>query len=311
MKPTERVDVKTGFLCNNACLFCVQGDKRRQHGNKTTQEVKDTLTEARAQSDSIVFTGGEVTIREDFFELLAFAAGLGFSLIQVQTNGRLFSYLDFCRKAVDCGANEFSPALHGHIPELHDFLTRAPGSFGQTLKAIDNLVKLGQKVITNTVICRSNFRHLPQVAAVLLGHGVQQYQFAFVHPLGTAAKYFDSVVPRLSLIEPWVKRGLELGARARVPAFTEAIPYCFLTGYEWAAAERIIPRTRIFDANFVVEDYTEFRLTEGKARGEPCVACNWNQVCEGPWREYPERFGWAEFKPRTDAVPESLTPAGG
>ena len=41
LKPkVERVDIKTGWLCNNHCLFCVQGRKREIYGNKDTDEVK-------------------------------------------------------------------------------------------------------------------------------------------------------------------------------------------------------------------------------------------------------------------------------
>jgi molybdenum cofactor biosynthesis enzyme MoaA len=68
-KNIERVDIKSGFLCNNRCFFCVQGNKREIYGNKTTDEVKKLLDEAIKDSDSIVFTGGEPTIRKDIVEL--------------------------------------------------------------------------------------------------------------------------------------------------------------------------------------------------------------------------------------------------
>jgi MoaA/NifB/PqqE/SkfB family radical SAM enzyme len=296
----ERVDVKTGFKCNNRCRFCVQGNKRDLYGNKSTEEVKETLANAVKDSDSIVFTGGEVTIRPDFLELVAYAKGLGFKIIQVQTNGRMLAYKEFARKTVEAGANEFSPALHGHTPELHDFLTHAPGAFKQTVKAIQNLKELGQPVITNTVITRSNYRHLVEIAKILVSLRVDQFQFAFVHPVGTVADNFFSETPRMTLIEPHVKRGLDVGRQRGIVAVTEAIPYCFMKGYEQCVAERYIPRTKIFDAKFVVDDYTEFRLTEGKAHGPQCIECTWFHVCEGPWREYPEHYGWDEFVPRTD-----------
>ena len=301
MKPVvERVDVKTGFNCNNKCLFCVQGNKRDLHGNKTTEEVKETLTDAREDSDSIVFTGGEVTIRPDVLELVAFAKNLGFSVIQVQTNGRMLAYKKFCEQTIEAGANEFSPALHGHTAALHDYLTCAKNSFKQTVQSIRNLRELGQPVITNTVITRSNYRHLPEIAGILIGLGVKQYQFAYVHPVGTAGDLFFSISPRMTLIEPFVKKALSVGLQRNIVAVTEAIPYCFMKGFENSVAEKYIPRTKIFDAKFVVDDYTEFRLTEGKAHGPQCIECSWFSICEGPWREYPEHYGWDEFVPRDD-----------
>lgn len=210
----NRVDLKLGFSCNNRCRFCVQGNKRDELGDLNTAELRERLRDARSHADSIVFTGGEVTLRKDLVELVAYAKELGFDTIQIQTNGRMFAYRKNCEELIAAGANEFSPALHGHTAELHDYLTRAKGSFAQTSRGIHNLRQLDQPVITNSVITRSNYRHLPALARLLLKLGVDQYQFAFVHPLGTAQQRFHSVVPRLTLVAQHVAHGLDLGVRA-------------------------------------------------------------------------------------------------
>jgi MoaA/NifB/PqqE/SkfB family radical SAM enzyme len=119
----KRVDIKTGFNCNNHCRFCVQGNKRTLYGSKTTEEIKKILQEAREDCDSVVFTGGELTIREDIIALVSYAKKLKFETIQMQTNGRMFCYKEFCDEIIAAGANEFSPAIHGHTAELHDYLT--------------------------------------------------------------------------------------------------------------------------------------------------------------------------------------------
>lgn len=297
---TERIDIKTGFHCNNKCFFCVQGDKRFEYGDKTAADIKEQLEQAIRDSDSIVFTGGEVTIRKDLPELVAYARDLGFKQIQIQTNGRMLAYRKLTERLIEAGATEFSPALHGHVPELHDYLTRAPGAFEQTSKGIVLLKKLGQTVITNSVITRSNYRHLPELAALLVRLGVDQFQFAFVHPVGAAMKYFKQIVPRMTLIEPYMKKGLLVGLRAGRRVMTEAVPYCFMKGFEPYVGEQVIPRTKIFDANFVLDDYTEFRLNEGKAKGPNCKECVYFFECEGPWREYPDEYGFDEFVPRKD-----------
>ena len=294
---TERIDIKTGFHCNNKCYFCVQGDKRDRFGDKTADEIREQLDAAIEHSNSIVFTGGEVTIRRDLPELVAHAKSIGFNSIQIQTNGRMLAYRKMTEALIKAGATEFSPALHGHTPELHDYLTRAPGAFEQTAKGIRLLKKLGQHVLTNSVITRSNYRHLPELASVLVRLGVDQYQFAFIHPVGSGMTYFNQLVPRMSLIEPYVKRGLMVGLRAGRRVMTEAIPYCMMKDFESYVAERIMPRTRIYDAGFVLDDYTEFRLTEGKAKGPACKDCVYEPECEGPWREYPDEYGFDEFIP--------------
>lgn len=293
----KRVDIKVGFKCNNKCRFCVQGNKRNSLVDKTTQEVKKILREARRDCDGVVFTGGEPTIRKDILELVKYASSLKFKVIQIQTNGRMFYYGRFCDEIIKAGATEFSPAVHGHTAELHDYLTSSAGSFNQTALGIKNLKARNQTVITNTVVTKSNYRHLPEIAEFLVSLGVDQFQFAFVHALGRAEENFASIVPRMALIETYLKKGLDIGIKAGLNVMTEAVPYCFMGGFEEHIAEKVIPQTKIYDAQSIIEDYTKTRQKEGKLKGPLCPACGYNRICEGPWREYPEKFGWTEFQP--------------
>jgi molybdenum cofactor biosynthesis enzyme MoaA len=300
----SRIDLKIGFACNNLCRFCVQGDKRHRFRPPPLDRLKEELRAGRAMADGVVFTGGEPTLRRDLFELIALARGLGYRTVQIQTNGRVFASLRYCRDAVAAGATEFSPALHGHRPELHDYLTRAPGSFRQTVTGIRNLRGLGQFVLTNSVVNRSNFRNLADLARLLVALDVNQYQLAFVHPVGTAGASFHAVVPRLALAGPCIMEALDVGMRRGLRAYTEAVPYCILPGYERCIAESVIPPTRVVDAEAVIEDYGRYRLEEGKLKGPDCGRCRHDKVCEGPWREYPEHYGFSELvpvEPRTGA----------
>jgi len=294
----ERIDLKVGFRCNNLCLFCVQGDKRERLPAKPAEELMRALRDGRAAgAEGVVFTGGEPTLHPAILPLVRRAKELGYGTIQLQSNGRTFCYERVVRDLVKAGANEFGPSLHGSRPEIHDFLTGAPGSFLQTVAGIRGIKKLGCRVITNTVVTKVNYRDLPAIAHLLVGLGVDQYQFAFMHLTGRAGQNKAWLAARKKIIEPWIKRGLDVGIRAGRTVMTEAIPYCFLSGYEDYAAEKVIPDTRIYDAETVIEDFTKTRRDEGKAKGPRCAACAYAAVCEGPWREYPELFGWDEFEP--------------
>ena len=78
----RRVDIKTGFLCNNNCKFCVQAGSKCE-GNRSFEEIENNLKECRERCDQVVLTGGEVTIRKDFFEIVKLAKDLGYKEIQV------------------------------------------------------------------------------------------------------------------------------------------------------------------------------------------------------------------------------------
>lgn len=293
----KKADIKIGFICNNYCLHCVQGDKRTRFGNKEFARIKDELVMARKNCTDVVFTGGEPTIHKDFFRLILLAKALGFRNIQLQTNARMFAYREFAKDAVSSGINNFCIALLGHKPYLHDLLTGVKGSFKQLLKGVENLKTLGADISDNTVITKKNYKYLGDIAKFLVSLGVRQYQFAFIHPLGNAKTNFRTIVPRFKEVMPYVKKGLDIGIKNKVIVMTEAIPYCFMKKYECYVAEKIIPETEVFDADLHIDNYSESRKTNGKAKGPNCKSCDYDHLCEGPWKEYPEYFGWEEFRP--------------
>ena len=292
----RRADLKTGYDCNCNCVFCVIGDKLFT-GDRSTRDCLDELRASRARCEDVVFTGAEVTIRDDFFTLLAAAKKLGYRTIQVQTNGRMLAYRAFAERAVAAGANEFSPSIHGPTAKIHDALTRARGSFDQVVACIDNLVALGQRVITNTVVTPTNAPHLPALATMLVARRVAQFQLAFPHPTGHADTLFDRVVPRMSEVAPHIHAALAIGVAGGVDCMAEAMPYCMMLGHESRVAELHIPPTEIVYDGYVVPDYAEDRVGRGKRRFEQCSPCRWESICEGTWREYPQRRGSEEFSP--------------
>ncbi len=294
----ERIDLKVGFKCNNFCKFCVQGDKREKLPAKALSELKRSLKDGRRSgATGVVVTGGEPTLHHNILEVVRHAKDLGYETIQVQSNGRSFCYEKFVKDLMEAGVDEFGPALHGSTARIHEFLTGAPGSFLQTVAGIRIIKKLGARVITNSVITKPNYRDLPDLARLLVSMGVSQFQFAFMHMTGRAGENKAWLTARKKIIEPWVKGALDIGIKAGRRVMTEAIPYCFMSGYEDYVAEQIIPATKIFDAETVIEDYTKTRRDEGKSKGPRCPNCRYDAVCEGPWREYPELFGWDEFEP--------------
>lgn len=291
----KRIDIKISFKCNNCCKFCVQGSKREFCPDKTSGEIKTILRTSKDNYGEIIFTGGEPTIRADVIELVSYAKNLGYK-IQIQTNGRMFAYKDFCMNMIKAGADTFAISIHGHNAKLHDYLTGAKGSFKQSVRGVENLLSFGKIVVTNTVINKLNFHFLPKIANFLIDLGLPQYQFAFPHILGSALTNRDWIVPRKKEVISYVKRGLEIGIkRKRIPKI-EAIPYCLLDGYEDCITDIDIPETKIFGIE-MTENFNRWRKEEGKLKGPRCKECKYFLCCEGPWREYPQYYGWDEFIP--------------
>lgn len=300
MKKKKRMDLKLGFSCNNNCRHCVMGlEKRNSVPDRTTAECKKELREGSENGASeVVLTGGEPTIRKDLVEIVGYARDLGYGLIQLQTNARLLCYRDYVSKLVKAGVNEFVPAIHGHTAELHDYITQAPGSFRQTLQAIKNIREYKFYLISNTVLSRMNYRSLPEIAEMVIGLGVDQFQFACVHPTGNAWKYYDEVVPNFTEIKPYLHKALDLARERGKTARVEAVPFCIMQGYEGHVSELYLPLdVEMRDIDRIYPDFVKKRKETGKRKAPFCRNCRYDYVCEGPWKEYPEKQGFGELKP--------------
>lgn len=295
----KRVDIKVWFACNNYCTFCVQGDKRLHYPQRTLEEIQDILdTEYANGCDGVVFTGGEPTIHKDLVEAVAYAKKIGYRDIQIQSNGQNFSKLEYCIRLIKAWVTEFSPSIHWFLPETHDSQVQTPWGWKKVVQWLQNLQKLHQRVIINSVITSQNYTEIPALATLLCKLWVSQFQFAFVHILGSAEKNKDTIVPKKSDIIPYVKKALDIGRANNVICMTEAIPFCLMQWYEWAIAEyAFMPETTVVDAEYRTESYSEYRWNQWKAKREECKKCSKYTLCEWPWKEYPEIYGWDEFQP--------------
>ena len=190
----QRLDLKVGFKCNLMCKHCVQGDKRSKFESKTFKEIKKDLAEAISKGiKEVVFTGGEPTVHPDIVKSVQYASDLGYEMIQIQTNGRMFASKNFTKRMVDAGITSFGPALNGHIPALHDYLASVPGAWKQTVKGILNVSEYDVSIVMNSVVTKPNYRFLDKMAHLFVKLNVNQFQMAFVHILGSAEKNKESL----------------------------------------------------------------------------------------------------------------------
>lgn len=295
----KRADVKVWFACNNMCLFCVQWDKRTKYPPRSIDEIKKILKdEFNNWSRWLVFTWWEPTIHPKLIEAIKFAKNLWYESIQIQSNGRNFSKIEYVKELIDAWVTEFGPSIHWFKASTHDKQVWAKWAWEETIKWIINLRNLKQSIIINSVVTKLNYKEIPELASLLVKLWVNQFQFAFVHILGSADKNKESVVPKKSDAIPYIKKWLDIGKSAWIICMTEAIPFCLMQNYEWAIAEyNFMPETTVVDAEYRTESYADYRWNEWKAKREECKKCSKYKICEWPWKEYPLIYGWDEFQP--------------
>lgn len=297
MKHVKRLDLKLGFSCNNNCLSCPQAH-RKHLGDLSTEEVKKHLDLGiHDGANEVVLTGGEPTLRKDILEIISHAKFIGYEYIQLQTNGRMLYYKPFVKRLADSGVTEFGPSLHGHSVEIHDYMTGSSGAFRQVNRGIRNLKELDQYILMNSVIHKINYKYLENLVQLLLDLNVDQCQLAFIHAAGNAWKNFDLLVPRKSEVMQFVHKALDLGRQNGLRMMVEAYPFCFMQGYERYCSELYMPQADIRDAEGLSKDFDKQRRETGKVKFPQCKECKFDIICEGPWKEYPEKYGFGEFRP--------------
>lgn len=296
----KRVIIFTGFSCSNSCCFCAV-DSKRPAADKTTQEILQEMERAyRRGARQLVFSGGECTLREDIIDLVRAARQQGFLDVHLQSNGRRFSDIEFCKKMFLAGMSYLGTSVHGPSGVVHDALTARAGSLREVVEGIHNLKRLARGrigIAVNSVIVRQNFALLPDTAAFLARLRPDLMQFAFVHACGFTEERFRNFVPRKTDVVAYVKRGIDIAVKAGIPVMVEAIPYCLLSGYEKHCSDRFIPSTDVIEPGREILNYEEVRLRNSKRKFSRCSACHFDAICEGPWQQYPEHYGDEEFQP--------------
>ena len=143
------------YRCNERCVHCYLDHD--DHGEMTTAEIRELLTQL---SDAGVFfltlSGGEVLMRRDFFAIVEHARRLHFN-VKVKTNGVMIREPEAGRLR-ELGVEQIQISVYSHRAEVHDAITKLPGSLKRTVEAIRFLKSQGLKVVIANVLMASNLQ---------------------------------------------------------------------------------------------------------------------------------------------------------
>jgi radical SAM protein with 4Fe4S-binding SPASM domain len=101
-----------------------------------------------------VISGGEPLLRRDFFPILECARALLFN-VKLKTNAVLIREPE-AHRIRELGVDQVQISVYSHRPEVHDGITKLPGSLKKTLRAIEFLKSQGLKVTIANVLMRPN-----------------------------------------------------------------------------------------------------------------------------------------------------------
>jgi len=302
-KRIRTLKLKTGYLCNNRCIFCVTGDN--SPGKFVDFElIKKSLLEYRKTYDRLILTGGEPSIRNDFFSILDLAYLLGYKII-LETNARIFSNNELCAQLRYYNLN-ITTHIECYKPRVHDLIIRIPHGFEEAVAGIKNLKANCRKIIVKIMLTKWNYKFLLNTVKFISKFKIDTIWCVFLTPQGNARLYFDKVVPTYSEISPFLSDALTwLKNNSKTEIVIENFPYCFVgPGFINSMMENPVDEKKImfgiYPACISLDEHKYYIYEERpkqKTKFPQCKNCRFNNLCEGVYKEYVRKIGKDEFIP--------------
>jgi radical SAM protein with 4Fe4S-binding SPASM domain len=162
------VHLDVTYHCNERCEHCyLEHDGTNE---LTTAEIRNFLRQfADAGVFFLTISGGEPLLRRDCFEIIEFARELSFN-VKLKTNAVLVREKE-ARRLREAGVEQVQVSVYSHKPEVHDAITKLPGSLLRTLAGIRRMRAEGLKVTLANVLMRNNAQDYAGVQALAAESG--------------------------------------------------------------------------------------------------------------------------------------------
>ena len=146
---TSLANIDLTSRCNLSCRVCFADANSRAYELSYEQAVR-TLRNLRAQRPApafaVQFTGGEPTMHPRFLEIVAAARELGFSHIQVASNGLRLADPDFAARAREAGLQYIYLQMDGASDDVFEAIRGRP-LLAEKLEVLESARRAGLRVI--------------------------------------------------------------------------------------------------------------------------------------------------------------------
>jgi len=164
------VQLDLTYRCNERCIHCYLDHD--DHGEMTTAEITGLLDQmAEAGVFYLTLSGGEILMRRDFFPILEHARARTFC-VKLKSNAVMIRQQE-AERIRALGVEQVQISLYSHRPEVHDDITKLPGSLERTLAGVRRLKAAGLRVIFADVLMRQNFQDYAGVKALAAEVGAE------------------------------------------------------------------------------------------------------------------------------------------
>lgn len=272
------------YRCNHSCLFCScpwEADKSVKETELSTREWQNIFRVVKKYGvEQVTFSGGEATLRGDFFEILDAATALGLSIGVISNGCRIDE--TFLYKL-----QKYHLLLSISVPGIDTFArTTGRDNIEHILNLFDMCRKLGIRTVANITVTKINFEELYQNIALPLIHGASYVLLNRFLPGGRGlenTKYLlsiDEINQMFDIAEEILERA---GVYGHVG--TE-LPYCIIKTperYRWLQITSLCAAAKSF---FVIDPSGYVKV----CNHSPVRLCKWKNIETLGDNEYWRRF---------------------
>ncbi|MFC1718215.1 radical SAM protein, partial [Candidatus Poribacteria bacterium] len=193
-------EIDLTYRCNNNCHHCwvrIQPGATERHEELALDELKEIVDEARKMGcRQWHISGGEPMLRPDFAEIFDYITSKCTSYF-LNTNGTLITP-EIARLMKRKGSKMLS--LYGATAEVHDCITRNPGSFEATMRGFAYLREAGVGFTVQLNPMRGNCHQLKDMTALAESLSPYwKYGFAWLYSSGSGDPKRDQGIVRQRL----------------------------------------------------------------------------------------------------------------
>lgn len=284
------IDLCVWDKCNNNCLMCTNPgeswpawDGGFSYDYNSIIKRLEKYKEEINKSDSIYITGGEPTLNPRFIEILKYLnENFSNQNIKLLTNARLFSYEKFAKEVLNQIDNlEIEFSLYGPNDNIHDQVTRSPGSFKQTLKGGLNILKhkkRSQSVGVRFVVNKISQKYINET-------------------LETIEDFFPTIDSRIIIFMEYEGKALQ-NRKLSTVTYEEVLPYLKKANKHFQESKDI--RLYHFPLCVLRPDFWPFTWktwpSDEVTFAEACKKCAFKDCCVGIHKNYIQEVGVDEFR---------------
>jgi len=186
--PVRSLNITATLRCNLNCKMCLQRQSLEKFNERgipelSFEEIKEIILNTLPFITRVGFCGGEIFIRDDIMDILAFAAKR--NPVHFATNGTLVTS-DMAREFVNMKIRSILISIDG-TKYFHDNIRGRSNAFERTLQTIEYIEKykndsgrLFPKIVINSVVTENNLSSFAELLQIISQLGIKDFGLQMV-----------------------------------------------------------------------------------------------------------------------------------